>query len=155
MVKGKIKDKKKAGRKLFDGKNEKEVIPKLEQVWSIGGTDKEACFYAEISPPALCRYLQKHPAVSERKEALKQGPILKARREVVTGLTGNPEFALRYLERKLPDEFGLKQNQAISQTVVVVNGKNRYDKFSESELQAEFERRRRRFHLGNSEEVKE
>jgi len=99
----------KVGRKIFDGKNEKEVIPKLEQVWSIGGTDKEACFYAEISPPALCRYLQKHPVILERKEALLQKPILKARQELVKGLDGDPELALKYLERKLPKEFAVQQ----------------------------------------------
>jgi len=60
-----------------------------------------------------------------------------------------------WLERKYPEEFALKQNLSMSQTVVVVNGKNRYDKFNEDELQGEFERRRRRFHLGNSKESKE
>lgn len=99
---------KKTGRKLFNGKDEKTVVQKLEQVWTFGGSDKEAAFYAEISPAALSDYLKKNPLISERKEALKNKPILKAREELIKGLKDNPELALKYLERKLPDEFALK-----------------------------------------------
>ncbi len=96
------------GRKLFDGKDYKIVIEKLEQVWAIGGSDKEASFYANIDPSALSRFLKTHLAVSQRKDALKNKPILKARQEVVKGLDNNPEFSLKFLERKLPKEFCLK-----------------------------------------------
>lgn len=112
MVKNKIK--KKVGRPLFDGKPEKDVIQKLEMVWSIGGSDKEASFFADISPAALSDYLKKHPEISERKNALLQKPILKARQEVIKGLDNNPEFALKYLERKLPDEFSIRTKTTIS-----------------------------------------
>ncbi len=98
-----------AGRKQFEGKKIDIVIQKLEQVWGIGGSDKEASFFAEISPAALSDFLKRNPKISERKESLKNRPILKARQEVIKGLEGNPEFALKYLERKLPDEFALRQ----------------------------------------------
>ena len=101
--------KKKAGRKIFDGKDPKIVIAKLEQGWGIGGTDREASFFADISPAALSDYLKKHPKITERKEALLNQPILKARQEVVKGLEGNPEFSLKYLERKLSKEFAPSQ----------------------------------------------
>lgn len=118
----------KAGRKLFDGKNTEIVLQKLEQVFSIGGTDEEACFYADISPSALYEYQKKHPEFLERKRALKQKPILKARQEVVRGLEGNPEFALKYLERKLPDEFRIRQKiqhegEEFKQIIVMASGK--------------------------------
>nr|BDD45334.1 hypothetical protein 11 [Elusimicrobiota bacterium] len=100
--------KKKAGRKLFDGKDYNSVLQKLEQVWSIGGTDVEAALYAEISKSALYEFLKSNPDISERKNMLKNKPILKARQEVFKGLTGNHEFALKYLERKLPNEFALR-----------------------------------------------
>jgi hypothetical protein len=96
------------GRKLFDGKNEQEVLQKLEQVFSIDGTDEEACVYADISPAALYAYQKKHPHFQEHKKALKNLPNLKARQELVKGLTGNPELALKYLERKLKSEFAPK-----------------------------------------------
>lgn len=104
--KGKPKGKKSVGgRRLFDGKNIKDVIQKLEAVWAIDGSDKEAALYADISPAALCDYLKKNPKVSERKEALRNRPVLKARQEVVKGLDKNPEFSLKYLERKQAKEF--------------------------------------------------
>jgi hypothetical protein len=95
------------GRRQFDGKDIKIVIQKLEQVWGIGGSDAEAAFYADISKAALSDYLKKHPTLTERKADLKNKPILKARQEVVRGLDGNPEFSLKYLERKLPAEFAI------------------------------------------------
>lgn len=84
------------------------VLKKLEEVFAIGGTDKEACFYADISHQTLYNYQQEHPEFVERKEALKERPILKARKEVVNGIEGNPEFALKYLERKKKAEFSLR-----------------------------------------------
>ena len=86
-----------------------ETINKLEEVFSIGGSDGEACFFANISHQTLYDYQKKHPEFIERKAALKKDPTLKARREVVKGLEGNAEFSLKYLERKRSDEFSLKQ----------------------------------------------
>ena len=85
-----------------------EVIRKLEEVFGIGGSDGEACFYADISKTAFYEYCQKTPAFAEKKEALKERPILKARQELIKGLTDNPELALKYLERKRKKEFSLK-----------------------------------------------
>jgi hypothetical protein len=113
----KKKTKNKVGRPLFGGKDPKIVLQKLEQVWGIGGSDAEAAFFADISPAALSDYLKKHPKISERKAALKNRPILKARQEVVKGLEDNPEFALKYLERKLPGEFSLKNTIINQQTI--------------------------------------
>ncbi|MBT9144612.1 MAG: hypothetical protein DDT42_00454 [candidate division WS2 bacterium] len=120
----KLKSKKKVGRKLFDDKNEEIVLQKLEQVWGIGGSDKEAAFFGGISIRAYYDYLKKHSTISARKEALKNQPILKARQELVRGLSGNPELAFKYLERKLPDEFGLKGQVKVEEVKVeVVYGK--------------------------------
>jgi hypothetical protein len=93
------------GRKLFDGKSEEIVIQKLEEVWALDGTDAEAAFYAGISPASLSDYLKKHPDVSERKQALSQKPVLKARQAVVKNLD-DPNHAFRYLEKKRRKEFG-------------------------------------------------
>lgn len=97
-----------AGRKQFDGKNEKMVIAKLEECWALGASDAEAAFFAEISPTALSRYLETHPAISQRKEALKLSPVLAARRCLVEAVKTDPELALKYLERVKRDEFSLK-----------------------------------------------
>lgn len=86
----------------------KEVLQKLEHAFSIDCTDEEACFYAGIAPSSLYNYQAKNPKFLERKQALRQRPVLRARMEVVKGIETSPQFAMRYLERKRPDEFGPK-----------------------------------------------
>jgi hypothetical protein len=63
-----------------------EIIHKLEEVFSLGGTDREACFYAGISHQTLYDYQHVNPEFIDRKEALKEKPILKARQTVVKNL---------------------------------------------------------------------
>lgn len=82
-----------------------ETINKLEEVFGIGGSDKEACFYANISHQTLYNYQEEHPEFVERKEALKERPILKARQTIVKALE-NPADAKWYLEKKKRLEFG-------------------------------------------------
>lgn len=82
-----------------------EIISKLEEVFSIGGTDEEACFYAGIGKTTLYNYQKEFPDYLERKDALKEKPILKARQTVVKAL-GDPNFAFKYLSKKRKNEFG-------------------------------------------------
>jgi len=98
-------NKNKAGRKWFDGKSENDIVAKLKIVWGLGGSDAEACYYADISKFSLSRYLDTHPDIEELRNKLKEKPILKARETVVKNL-GNPDIAFKYLERKKKDEFG-------------------------------------------------
>lgn len=95
----------KTGRRWFDGKDEEGVVAKLEVVWGLGGSDAEACYYADISKYSLSRYLDAHSDIEELRNKLKEKPILKARETVVKNLH-NPDMAFRYLERKKRDEFG-------------------------------------------------
>ena len=76
----------------------------MEEVFAIGGTDKEACFYANISHQTLYNYQEKHPEFVERKEALKEKPFLKARQTIVKSLD-NPQYAFEYMKRKKKEEF--------------------------------------------------
>jgi len=96
------------GRKLFDGKNRGDVIRKLELAWACRATDAEAAFFADISPSSLSEFLSRNPKISERKEALKNKPILEARMCLVKAVTTDPELALKFLERVKRDEFSLK-----------------------------------------------
>ena len=81
-----------------------DVISKLESVFAIGGTDKEACSYADISHQTLYDYQALHPEFVERKEALKERPFIKARQTIVNALN-NPHDAQWFLERKRKNEF--------------------------------------------------
>ena len=86
----------------------KETLQKLEEVFALGGSDKEACFYAGISPSTLYNYQTENLDFLERKELLKESPILLARRTVISEMKKNPHIALKYLERRKRDEFSLK-----------------------------------------------
>lgn len=86
-----------------------ETIAKLEYVFALGGTDLEACLYADVSKTALYNYQNAHPEFVERKQLLKEQPILMARMSVVSSLQKDPDLALKFLERKKKDEFSLRQ----------------------------------------------
>lgn len=100
------------------------VLGKLEQAFGYDMTDEEACLYAGIHPSSLYDYQKNHPEFTERKQALKNTPVLLARETVVKALRdrqittldkkGNkveitipadPEISMKYLERKKKDEF--------------------------------------------------
>ena len=80
-----------------------EVLQKLEEVFAMGGTDAEACLYADISPQTLYNYQLKKPGFLERKQQLKLNPVLRARKTIYDNLD-NPEYAKWYLTRKIKDE---------------------------------------------------
>lgn len=84
-----------------------EVLLKLEEAFCMGCTDKEACFFADIATSTLYEYCKDNKDFSERKEALKQNPILKARKTIIDDLE-DPQTAKWYLERKLKNEFSTK-----------------------------------------------
>jgi hypothetical protein len=83
----------------------KDVLDKLEYVFTLGGTDKEACLYANVSPAALYKYQEKNREFEEGKEMLKEAPVLAAPESIIKHLRRNPGLALKYLERRKRDEF--------------------------------------------------
>ncbi len=91
-----------------------ETLAKLEQAFSLGCSDLEACIYADVSPSILYRFQEKNPEFRERKEMLKQKLVLKARTVVAEALKNNDENTAKwYLERKARDEFAAKQEVAV------------------------------------------
>lgn len=84
----------------------KQVLQKLEEAFAWGCTDEEACLNADISPSSLYNYQNQNSEFLERKEQLKNRPVLKARQVVFQAMEKNPMLAFKFLERKRPDEFG-------------------------------------------------
>ena len=82
-----------------------ETVKKLEEVFAIDGTVEEACFYADITRQTYYNWVKDDPKMYERFDRLRQRPVLKARQEIVKGLSDNPEFSLKYLERKRKAEW--------------------------------------------------
>ena len=81
------------------------VLVKLESAFAIGCSDVEACVFADISRDCLYDNIKKTPDFADKKEALKQNPILKAKQTIFDNLNDN-KTAQWYLERKCKLEFG-------------------------------------------------
>lgn len=91
-----------------------EVIDKLEYAFALGCSDNEACLHADISPATLYNHQEKHPEFLERKTLLKDRPLFLAREAVLKGFRHDPNLGLKYLERKLRNEFSLKVEQDLN-----------------------------------------
>ena len=78
-----------------------EVIAKLEQAFLMGCTDAEACLYADIVPSTLYRYTEANPEFSERKETLKNNPVMLARKVLLGALNeADVNTAHKVIDRK-------------------------------------------------------
>ncbi len=97
------KNYKKQGRPTVISKH---VLSELKMAYSVDSTDKEACSLAGISEKTLYNYQKKNPDFLQQKQGWKNEVILKAREQVVKAIEKDGRLALRYLEKKLPQEFG-------------------------------------------------
>ncbi len=103
--------KKKKGNKVGrPTKITKDILEKLDNAFSLGHSDEEACLVAQIDPQTLYNYCKKHPNYSSKKELLKNSPKIVARRNIVKDLNdGDVKTSKWYLERKAKDEFSNRQ----------------------------------------------
>lgn len=85
----------------------KGVISKLEDAFSMGCSDIEACFHAGISNNTLYNYQKDNPDFLERKKRLKANPVMKARSTIVKDLD-SVDTAKWFAERKIKEEFSLR-----------------------------------------------
>ena len=109
------KDLKRAGRHTV---MTQDVVNKLEQAFSMGCSDLEACLHAGISKQTLYDYQAKNPKFVDRKEQLKEKLVLKARTVIAEALNKKDENTAKwYLERKRKDEFSQKIEQDISLSI--------------------------------------
>jgi hypothetical protein len=100
------------GRPLFDGKDESEVVAKLQYAFSIGAQTKEACNLADISTDSFYRYCKKYPEFRNTIDRLQTNLILLARKTVADSiLAGDVKTAFWYLERKCPQEFSIRGSE--------------------------------------------
>ena len=89
-----------------------EIINKLEQAFSMGCSDLEACLFADIGKTTLYNYQNENPEFVERKEKLKEKLVLKARTVIAESLNKQDENTAKwYLERKKKEEFSTKVEQ--------------------------------------------
>ncbi len=84
------------------------VVMKLEEAFSFGCGVNEAISYAGIAKPQYYEWLEINPAFQDRIAELQANPIIRARKSVFARMKFDADLALKFLERKLPDEFSLK-----------------------------------------------
>jgi uncharacterized protein YaiL (DUF2058 family) len=95
-------------------KIDEKVLHKLEEAFSQGFSDIEACLYAEIGTSTLYNYCEKNPKFLERKEELKNKPLMRARININKALQqGDKEMSKWYAERKAKKEFSTRVEQEI------------------------------------------
>jgi len=82
-----------------------ETLQKLEEAFSWGCTDKEACGHADIAQATLYSYQESNPKFTERKEYLKDNPVRKARQSTLAGMEKDHKHAFDFLKHKRHDEF--------------------------------------------------
>ena len=86
-------------------------IAKLEDAFSWGCTDSEACCFADISMATLYRYCEKNEEFRDRKEKLKDMPTMKAKRIQHNALQ---EDSLPQANRVIDRKEGQKIKQEVS-----------------------------------------
>ncbi len=91
-----------------------EILQKLESAFSIGATDRIACIHAGIVPATLYNYCKENPSFLERKELLKESPKFEALTTLNREIKKDGTLALKYLERKMKDEFGQKHEHDVN-----------------------------------------
>ena len=84
------------------------VIIKLEEAFTFGASLAEALVYANVSTTAYYHWLEINPSFSKRIEELRLNPNIRARKSVFARMKYDADLALKFLERKLPEEFSLK-----------------------------------------------
>jgi len=87
-------------------KLDENTVRKLEEAFAIDASVSEACFFANISRDTYYRWVKENQELSDRFEALRNKPILKARKAVVDKLDESYQNAMDYLKRKRKKEFG-------------------------------------------------
>jgi hypothetical protein len=100
-----------AGRPTIMDEN---TVNKLEDAFSNGATDLQACFYAGISKQTLYNYQDKFPEFVDRKEALKNHLQLVAKNVLAKSIKGGNELDAKWLlERKEKNTYSTKVESAI------------------------------------------
>jgi predicted DNA-binding protein YlxM (UPF0122 family) len=98
-----MKTRKRIGRPTVDTPD---VRRKMEEAAALDASPEEIAFYADISRDSYYEILKRDPTFSDRIQALRQRPILKARQTINEKMAESYANAMDYLKRKRKAEFG-------------------------------------------------
>jgi len=82
-----------------------ERIELLREAFSFDANITEACLFADIDYSTYYNWKKKNPELLEKLEALRNNPIIKAKRTVLADID-NPQTAKWLLERKRKADYG-------------------------------------------------
>lgn len=83
------------------------LCQKIETGAAYDFNDSQLAEYAGISRETLYKKFREDPAFSDRIDSLRERPMLKAKESMVNAL-GDPNFALKYAERRAKKEFAIR-----------------------------------------------
>lgn len=94
-----------------------EVIRKLEDGFTKGLSDLEACLYAGIGKTPFYEYLQENPEFAERREMLKNNVRMQAKINIHTEVAaGDARTSQWYLERRDPEYANKSETKTVTLT---------------------------------------
>lgn len=99
------KKKSKAGRKTVMTEI---VLGKLMAGAAYDMTIEEMSLYAGINPDTYYEYAKKNKKFSEKIQALRETPVMKAREKIVKAIESDTNTAKWYLQRKKKKEFSTR-----------------------------------------------
>lgn len=105
----------------------KEVVGLLRTALSNDLTIEEACSVAKISKDSYYERLKKDPKFADQMASAKLQPVFLAKKVLIQAIRdGNGTLALRFLERRMPERYGLRrehdENPLPPNTIVVLPG---------------------------------
>ena len=95
-----------AGRPWFNGRPIRSIVKKLEDIFKIGGSVKQACAYAEIAKQSYYEFVKDKPKLLDHFEHLSENITIVALNTVAKAIPSNPSIAMTILERKMAKDFG-------------------------------------------------
>ncbi|MDE2098551.1 MAG: hypothetical protein KGL39_14955 [Patescibacteria group bacterium] len=96
-----------------------ENIGKLEDAFSNGATDSEACFIAGIGTSAFYDYCKENPDFAERKEALKQMVKYQAKKNVAVAIRDGSLSLSQWFLEKRDEDFNPKNKTEHSGALIL------------------------------------
>jgi len=91
-----------------------DVVRKLIEAFKLDVTVEEACLYADISKDTFYRKLNEDEGFSDEIGRARQYATMATRLSIIKALPSDPHLALKYLERKRREEFGLQQKAGVA-----------------------------------------
>lgn len=83
-----------------------DTIRKLEEAAGVRLNVSESCAYAGISRDTYYDWMKRVTGLSDRLDDLRENPIIRAKRRIISQLDNDTNVSFRFLEKEKPEEYG-------------------------------------------------